>query len=154
MLHDHTFPASHLCCLIGKNVQQGYVVDKGESLPLLKGMRMEEPITIARIHEEFVPEYDRWHGRLTPRIGSWFAHLYEITLLWLKGDKPYWKHGRTLGSCRQYARTEFGDWLWLTAEIIWMVTKIDLPIVPKQTYNRVLAKMKETRERVQNESTT
>jgi hypothetical protein len=119
----------------------------------LEGIRMEETITIAKIHEEFVPKYDRWQGRLMPRIGSWFAHVYEIVLLWLKGNRPYWKHERTLGTCRQHARTEFGDWLWLTAEIIWMVTRIELPIVPNQTYKRVLIKMQQTRERDQSENT-
>ena len=104
---------------------------------------VEGPITIEKIHNEFIPKYDRWQGKLLPRIEAWFAHLFEIASLWLKGSKPYCKHGRTLGTCRQHARTEFGDWLWLTAEIIWMVTNIELPIVPKATFKRVLAKMQE-----------
>lgn len=66
-------------------------------------------------------------------------------IIWIKANKPYYKHGRTTGTCREHAKTEFEDWLWLTAEIIRMITKIQLPIVPKQTYQRMWNKMEETR---------
>jgi hypothetical protein len=109
-------------------------------------MSSNKEITIAKIHNAFVPKYDRWHGKLWPRIKSWFTHIGEVTSLWLKGNKLYWKHGRTLGTCRQHAKTELGDWLWLTAEIIWMLTKIELKIVPKPIYKRVWDKMQESKD--------
>ena len=107
---------------------------------------MDGKITIAKIHKTFVPKYDRWHGKLLPRVKSWFAHIGEILFLWMKGNKPYSKHGRTLGTCKQHARTEFGDWLWLTAEIVWMITGIELNIVPKHTFKRVWDKMQEAKD--------
>lgn len=106
----------------------------------------EQSITIAKIHKEFVPQYERWQGKLFPRIKSWFAHIGEVVILWLKGNKPYYKHGRTLGTCREHSKTELGDWLWLTAEIFWMITKIELNIVPKSTFKRVWDKMQENKD--------
>ncbi len=111
-------------------------------------MDTQSNITIKKIHEKFVPKYDRWHGKLLPRIKSWFAHIGEVISLWLKGDKPYWKHGRTLGTCRQHAKTELGDWLWLTAEITYMVTGIELKIVPKHIYKRIWEKLQESKEKI------
>lgn len=104
-----------------------------------------ESITISKIHKEFVPKYDRWHGKLVPRIKSWFEHIFEIIDLWIKNDQVYKKHGPTHESSRQHAYIEFGDWLWLTAEIIWMWTKVELPIVPKATLERIWKKMEENR---------
>jgi hypothetical protein len=102
-------------------------------------------ITIASIHKEFVPQYDRWHGKFKPRIVSWFKHIGEIFDLWSKGDKLYSKRGKTIGTCREHAWVEVGDWLYLTAEIFYMLTKIELPIVPKKTLERVWEKMNENR---------
>jgi hypothetical protein len=45
-------------------------------------------ISISIIHHEFVPKYDRWHGKLFPRIIAWFEHIGEVVVLFLKGDKP------------------------------------------------------------------
>lgn len=108
-------------------------------------MNSDNKLTIEKIHNEFMPKYDRWNGKLMPRIISWFAHILEFVVLWFKGDKTYWKHGRTTGTCREHAKIEFGDWLWLTAEIVWMVTKIELPIIPQYAYQRMWDKMEETR---------
>ena len=108
-------------------------------------MSIPQNISIEEIHRTFVPSYDRWHGKLFPRIKSWFAHIGEVIILFIQGNKPYWKHGRTLGTCRQHAKTELGDWIWLTAEIIYMITKKELKIVPKATLIRVWNKMEETK---------
>ena len=102
-------------------------------------------ISISSIHKDFVPKYDRWHGRLLPRIDSWFKHIGEIVTLWFSGNKPYTKHGVKTETNRQHALVEVGDWLWLTAEIFYMVTKIELPIVPEKTLHRVRAKMEESK---------
>jgi hypothetical protein len=102
-------------------------------------------ISISSIHREYVPIHDRWHGRLLPRIESWFRHIGEITVLWLLGSKPYTKHGATNETSRQHALVELGDWLWLTAEIIYMTTKLELPIVPEKTLQRIRSKMEENR---------
>jgi|GEM_PF-4546513 len=103
--------------------------------------------SIEKLHKEFVPLYDRWEGKLLPRVQSWFLHIGEIICLYLKGNKAYYKHGRTLGTCREHAKTEFGDLLWLTAEIFWMITKIELPIVSNETYRRVWEKMNESKKK-------
>lgn len=108
---------------------------------------MSPEITIAQIHKEFVPKYDRWHGKLFPRFKSWFSHIAEIIFLLLKGNRPYRKHGKSFESCRQHAKVEAGDWLWLTAEIFWMLTKIELPIVPDFTLRRVYDKLSEEKDR-------
>ena len=113
--------------------------------PLVRRYIMNEKITIEKIHNEFVPAYDRWQGKLLPRIAAWFCHISEIIVLLTRGSKPYQKHGKTVGSCREHAKTEFGDWLWLTAEIIWMVTRIGLPIVPVVTFQRLWKKMEESK---------
>ena len=105
----------------------------------------ETEITIPLIHKNFVPKYDRWHGKLLPRIKSWFEHIGEVTYLFFKGNAPYWKHGRTLGTCREHSKTELGDWLWLTAEISWMLTGIELKIVPRRILKRVWDKMEESK---------
>lgn len=102
-------------------------------------------ITIPLIYKNFVPRYDRWHGKSAPRVRSWFEHIWEVATLYLQGNKPYWKHGRTLGTCREHSKTEFGDWLWLTAEITWMLTGIELKIVSKKTLKRVWDKMEESK---------
>jgi hypothetical protein len=109
----------------------------------------ESEITISLIHKTFVPQYDRWHGKLAPRIKSWFEHIIEVIQLYSQGNKPYTKHGRTLGICREHSKTEFGDWLWLSAEITWMLTGIELRIVPKRTLQRMWDKMAENRTKAQ-----
>ena len=48
-------------------------------------------------------------------------------------------------TCRPHAFTEFKDWLWLTAEIRWMITRIQLPIVSQSTYKRVIGKFEENK---------
>ena len=63
--------------------------------------------------------------------------------------KPYYKHGRSTGTCREHAKTEFKDWLWLTAEITWMIFHIQLPIVPSTTYDRVISKMEDNKKSAQ-----
>lgn len=107
--------------------------------------KTESEITIQSIHRDFIPKYDRWHGKLLPRVKAWFKHIAEVLQLYFQGNKPYVKHGRTLGTCREHSKTEFGDWLWLTAEIIWMITGIELKIVPKQTLQRMWNKMKDNK---------
>ncbi len=108
-----------------------------------------EKHSIAYIHKTYLPEYDRWHGKLRPRIISWFAHIGEVVQLYAQGTKPYYKHGRSTGTCREHAKTEFKDWLWLTAEITWMIFHIQLPIVPSTTYDRVISKMEDNKKSAQ-----
>lgn len=110
-------------------------------------MYQSKDLTIEKIHKTFVPEYDRWHGKLLPRIKSWFAHIWEVIFLWIKGNKVYSKHGISSGTCREHSAVEFGDWLWLTVEIIWMITGIELKIVPEATYKRVWNKMQENKDK-------
>ncbi|HUW24074.1 MAG TPA: hypothetical protein VMW04_00430 [Patescibacteria group bacterium] len=97
-------------------------------------------ITLKKIHQEFIPQFDRWNGRLSPRIQAWFLHLFEIPMLWFKGNKLYSKHDQIKGTCREHSVVEFGDWLYLTAEIIFMLTKVELKIVPQETLQRVWKK--------------
>lgn len=47
--------------------------------------------------------------------------------------EPYYEQGRSTGTCRAHSYTEFNDWLWLTAEITWMILHFQLPIVPSAT---------------------
>ncbi|KKT76194.1 MAG: hypothetical protein UW86_C0001G0019 [Microgenomates group bacterium GW2011_GWA1_Microgenomates_45_10] len=103
-------------------------------------------ITVRAIHESFFPEYDQWHSRLTPRIIAWHLHVVEVVYLWVKGKRTYWKHNRTTGTCRHHAKTEFGDLMWLTADIVWMVTKIELPIVSQKAFQRIWDKMEERKQ--------
>jgi len=44
-------------------------------------------LSISKIQKEFVPSSDRWHGKLLPRIASWFNHILEIVYLELKETK-------------------------------------------------------------------
>ncbi len=102
-------------------------------------------LTIKKMHQEFVPRYDRWQGKVLPRLQAWFEHLYEISSLWLRGSQPYRKHGLTKGTCREHSAVEFGDLLFLSAEIIFLLTKIELKIVPQKTLQRVWNKLEERR---------
>jgi hypothetical protein len=101
--------------------------------------------SIKQIHQEFVPKYDRWNGKISPRVKAWFSHIVEIIRLWVQGDKPYVKHDKIQGTCRDHAKIEIGDLLYLTAEIIWMVTGLEFNIVPKQTLIRVWKKFEENK---------
>ncbi|MFH1428857.1 MAG: hypothetical protein ABIH39_03835 [Candidatus Margulisiibacteriota bacterium] len=106
---------------------------------------MEHPdkITIPLIHQTFVPEHDKFHGRILPRIKCWLAHIGEVAYLWGMGNKPYTKNGRTNYTCREHAAVEYGDLLYFTADIVWMITGIELPIVPESTLQRIWQKMAE-----------
>ncbi|MBN2016294.1 hypothetical protein JW766_05700 [Candidatus Dojkabacteria bacterium] len=105
-------------------------------------------LTISKIHKEFIPQYDRWHGKMLPRIKSWFSHIFEVISLWLDGDKPYVKHGQSTETSREHAKVELGDLLWLTAEIFWMITGVELPIVPSATLERVWNKLAESKRHI------